>query len=437
MQATILWLIVGIVAGAGAASLLAERRVRAEKDARFEDGKRVAELEATLTAERNASSEKVALLEETRERLAETFGALSDNALKQNNAAFLQLANENLQKFREQASGDFKLTRNEIDGLVKPVADTLQKLEQQVHGLEEKREGAYRALTQQVGQLAQAQDLLGKETHKLVTALRAPGTSGRWGEVQLRRVVELAGMVEYCDFEEQQSVSSDDGRLRPDMIVRLPNGRCIIVDAKAPTQAYFDAAQCADERERDLKLEQHAGKVKEHLTRLASKGYQSQFDGSPEFVVMFLPGESFFSAALESDRSLLEYGASKNVILATPTTLIALLKSVAYGWNQERLAENAKHIATLGADLYARLVKAMDYVGRIGKGLRTAVDAYNGAVGSMESRLLVQARRFKDLAAAEKPDIEALVPVDSQVRELQLEGTSQGELEDAEDRDSA
>ena len=409
MVTTILGLVIGMLVGGLAAALLQQRRLNDVQQARVEDQKQVANLEATLFAERNASAEKVALLEQTREKLAETFASLSVDALHNNNAAFLQLANENLQKFREQASGDFKLTKSEIDGIVKPVSETLKKLEKQVGDLEGKREGAYQALTQQVTNLD-------KETRSLVTALRAPASRGRWGEVQLKRVVELAGMVEYCDFTEQETLTSDDGRLRPDIIVRLPSNRCVVVDAKAPLQAYLDAIDCPDEDARQAKLAQHARQVKDHLVKLASKTYWKQLGESPEFVVMFLPGESFYSAALEQDPSLIEFGADNRVILATPTTLIALLKAVAYGWRQEQLAEDAQRIASLGAELYVRLVKVVEHITRIGKGLGTAVDAYNGAVGSLESRLLVQARKFREFAAPVEREIETLLPIERQVR---------------------
>jgi DNA recombination protein RmuC len=411
--------LLGFVLGAAVVAVFQERRLATARRAQVDGEKRAVELQATLEAERNAAAEKVALLDQTREKLAEMFAGLSSTALKQNNDAFLQLANENLQKFREQASGDFKLTKSEIDNLVKPVADTLKKLEAQVGDLETKREGAYHSLTQQVKDLAISQALLGKETRNLVTALRAPHTRGRWGEVQLRRVAELAGMVEYCDFIEQETLDSDEGRLRPDMIVKLPNSRCVVVDAKAPLQAYLDATECTDEDMRQAKLLQHAKQVRDHLTKLGSKAYWKQLDESPEFVVMFLPGESFYSAALEQDPSLIEFGADNRVVLATPTTLIALLHAVSYGWRQEKIAEDAQKIAALGAELYVRLVKVTDHVSKIGRGLRTAVDAYNDGVGSIESRLLVQARKFRDLAAPAERELETLEPIDLQVRHLQ------------------
>ncbi|MBA4370967.1 MAG: DNA recombination protein RmuC [Coriobacteriaceae bacterium] len=419
MQTTIVWVLLGAVFGAGVAALFAAARLRTAQAARVEDQKKVVELQATLQAERAAAGEKLALLEQAREKLSETFASLSADALRRNNDEFLRLANENLQKFREQASGDFKLTKAEIDNLVKPVSETLGKLERQVGELEVKREGAYHTLTQQVKELATGQSALGKETRNLVTALRAPATRGRWGEVQLKRVAELAGMVEYCDFVEQETIEGEDGRLRPDMIVKLPNDRCVVVDAKAPLMAYLEAVECTDEDTRQERLAQHARQVRDHMMKLASKAYWKQIGESPEFVVMFLPGESFYSAALEQDPSLIEFGADSRVILATPTTLIALLHAVAYGWRQEKLAEDAEQIARLGADLHVRLVKVLEHVTKVGRGLRTAVDAYNDAVGSIESRLLVQARKFQGLAAPAERGIEVLEPIDRQVRHVQ------------------
>ena len=281
MQTAIVWVLVGAVLGAGAAALIAAARLRAAQAALHEDQKKVVELQATLQAERAAAGDKVALVEQARERLTESFSSLSADALRRNNDEFLRLANENLQKFREQASGDFKLTKSEIDNLVKPVSETLGKLEKQVGELENKREGAYHALTQQVKELATGQSALGKETRNLVTALRAPATRGRWGEVQLKRVAELAGMVEYCDFVEQETIECEDGRLRPDMIVKLPNDRCVVVDAKAPLLAYLEATECTDEDARQERLAQHARQVKDHMMKLASKAYWKQLGESP------------------------------------------------------------------------------------------------------------------------------------------------------------
>lgn len=413
-------LVLGIVLGAAVVALLEEWRLGVARRDHAADEKRVAELQARLEEQRTAAEEKLALVDATERKLAEMFAGLSSAALQQNNEAFLQLANENLQKFREQASGDFKLTKNEIDTLVKPVAETLKKLEHQVGELEVKREGAYQSLTEQVRSLSDSQVALGKETRNLVTALRAPHTRGRWGEVQLRRVAEMAGMIEYCDFTQQETLSDEDGRLRPDMIVRLPNDRCVVVDAKAPLQAFLEATECTDESDRQACLARHARQVKDHLTKLGSKAYWSKLDESPEFVIMFLPGESFYSAALEQDPGLIEFGVDNRVVLATPTTLIALLHAVAYGWRQEKLADDAQHIASLGAELYSRLVTMTGHITKVGRGLRTAVDAYNDTVGSIESRVLVQARRFRELAAPTERDIDTLEPVDRQVREAQV-----------------
>lgn len=419
--------IVGVVLGALAVAVLEEWRLGVARRAHADDEKRVAELQARLEEQRVAADEKLALVEQTERKLGEMFAGLSASALQQNNEAFLQLANENLQRFREQASGDFKLTKNEIDTLVKPVSETLKKLEQQVGELEVKREGAYQSLTEQVRSLTESQASLGRETRNLVTALRAPHTRGRWGEVQLRRVAEMAGMVEYCDFTQQDTLTDEDGRLRPDMIVRLPNDRCVVVDAKAPLQAFLEATECTDENERQACLARHARQVKDHLSKLGSKGYWSKLDESPEFVVMFLPGESFYSAALEQDPGLIEFGVDNRVVLATPTTLIALLHAVAYGWRQEKLADDAQHIASLGSELYARLVTMTGHITKVGRGLRSAVDAYNDTVGSIESRVLVQARRFRELAAPTEREIDTLEPIDRQVREPQVAELPAGE----------
>jgi DNA recombination protein RmuC len=301
------------------------------------------------------------------------------------------------------------------------VKDSLGKLDVKIGAIEKEREGAYRELTQQVRSLGEAQLQLRTEAANLVKALRAPQVRGRWGEVQLKRVVELAGMLNYCDFVEQETLTTDAGRLRPDLIVRLPGGKSVVVDAKAPLSAYLDAVEASDDATRQAKLAEHARQVRDHVTALSRKSYWDQFQSAaPEFVLMFLPGESFFSAALEQDPGLIEAGAAKNVVIATPTTLIALLRAVAYGWKQEKIAENAQRIADLGRQIYERLSDMGGHLGRLGDAIEKSVSAYNAAVGSMESRVLVSARKLKELEAGGGADkeIEPLEPVAEVPRRL-------------------
>jgi len=357
---------------------------------------------------------------EARDQLADTFKALSAEALASSNRSFLELAQATLAREQEVARGELERRQQAIGELVAPVKVSLEKFELQIGGIEKARIEAYSTLTEQVKGLAESQGQLRTETANLVKALRAPQTRGRWGEMQLKRVVEMAGMLDHCDFFEQESTDTEEGRLRPDMIVKLPGGKNIVVDAKAPLAAYLDALEAKDEHERARKLADHARQVRDHLTKLGRKSYWEQFQPSPDFVVLFLPGETFYSAALEADPSLIECGVDSRVILATPTTLIALLRAVAYGWKQEALNDNAQRISALGRELYERMAVLADHWGAVGKNLGEAVAAYNRAVGSLESRVLVSARRFRELGAApEGKEIRDLGPVDTQPRALQ------------------
>lgn len=404
--------------------LAQERTAHSQTQAQFASVReQLAGVSAQLIHEKERSAEQLALLNEAQSKLSDAFKALSSEALQKNNQSFLDLAKQTMESFRESAKGDLEKRQQAIAQMVTPVRETLSKFDEKIQALEKERVGAYEGLRQQVAQLADTQSKLHEQTGNLVTALRKPDVRGRWGELQLKRVVEVAGMVEYCDFQTQENVTTDQGRLRPDMVVNLPNGRKIIVDAKTPLAAYLEAVEAKDENLRLSKLREHAEQIRTHMRQLGSKAYFEQFASSPEFVVLFLPGESYFSAALEQDPQLLESGALENkVILATPTTLIALLKAVHYGWRQEKIAENARAISQLGQELYARIGTLTKHFADVGKELGQAVGKYNDAVGSLERSYYPSVRRFKELGITKDgEEIPELSPVEKQPKDIRGE----------------
>lgn len=380
-----------------------------------------ARLTAQLEHERTINQERAAGFEETRQQLTGEFARLSGEALRRNNEQFLQLADVKLNETRQAAEGELGKRQEAIEQLLKPIGEQLGKYDDGMRRLEVERQRAYTTLTEQMQQLSTSHDHLQKETRSLVTALRAPQTRGRWGELQLRRVVEMAGMLERCDFDEQVTSSTDQGRLRPDMVVHLPGGKNVAVDAKVPMQAFLDANEAEDETTRRMHLANHGRQLKAHVDALAKKEYWKQVDPSPEFVVAFVPGDPLLTTALEHVPGLMEHAVANHVLLATPTSLIALLRAVAYGWQQDAMAESAREVQQLGAELYQRLSVLGDHFAGVGKGLNGAVAAYNKAVGSLEGRVLVTARRFADMGVigTGEKDIAPSITVDAAPRALQ------------------
>ena len=356
--------------------------------------------------------EQKALLEQTRQELVGSFQALSGEALKQNNEAFLKLAAVTFETLHVKADGDLVQRQQAIDALVRPLHDTLQRYDEQLRLLEQSRQSAYGGLDQHLKSLAESQQRLQQETGNLVKALRAPTVRGQWGELTLRRVAELAGMVQHCDFIEQHSVASEDARFRPDMVVQLPGGRQIIVDAKTVLSAYLDAHEAQNDVQQAEALRRHAAQVKSRMDELSLKAYWTQFEHSPEFVVLFLPGEQYLGAALDQNPQLIEEGFANGIVLATPATLIALLRAVAYGWRQERMTAHAEEAGRLGKELYERMAVLAGHMNDVGQSLGKSVSAYNRAVGSLETRILPAARRFKELGVSSDREILALEPTE-------------------------
>ncbi|HEX7582602.1 MAG TPA: DNA recombination protein RmuC [Gaiellaceae bacterium] len=396
-------LLIGLIVGAGAAWLYA--RSRAAADA-ARGAAETAALRVELEHEQGRTAEKVALLEKTERDLTSRFDALAAAALRNNNESFLELAAAKLGQ-KEQA----------VEHLVGPLKESLQKVDGKLQELEVARKGAYSSLAEQVRQLTETQKELRSETGNLVSALRdRPNVRGRWGEIQLRRVVEMAGMLEHCDFETQHHVATADGSIRPDLVVKMPGGGSVVVDAKVAGQAYIESLECKDDESRTLKLRDHARQVRDHVTKLGAKNYWSQFDPSPDFVVLFLPGETFLSAALEQDPGLIEESANNRVLIATPTTLIGLLRIVALGWRQETIAESAKEVSELGRELYKRLATLTEHFAKIGDRLQSTVRAYNDSVGSFERSVLPGARKLKDHGITSTSDLAELRDIELAVR---------------------
>jgi len=380
-----------------------------------------ARLDAELVAARSSATARVDAMEEVRRQMAGEFAQLSGQALQRNADQFLQLADTKLGESRQAAEVDLARRHEAIEHLLAPIAEQLGKYDEGMQQLERERVRSYTALTEQMGHLTASHDRLERETRSLVTALRSPQTRGRWGELQLRRVVEMAGMLERCDFSEQVSSDGDSGRLRPDMVVHLPGGKNVAVDAKVPMQAFLDANEATDETQRRVHLASHGRQMKAHVDALARKEYWKRVDPSPEFVVAFIPGDPLLTAALEHEPGLMEYAVANHVLLATPTSLIALLRAVAYGWQQEALTDNARQVQVLGAQLYERISVLGDHMAAVGRSLTGAVGAYNKAVGSLEGRVLVTARRFAEMGVvgAGERELATPAPVESATRPLQ------------------
>lgn len=374
-----------------------------------------ARLDTSLEMEQKHRKEQ----EQIRQEMGQLFGSLSHDALKSNNESFLKLAQEKLRQFQIHAQKDLEQKEKSVENMVKPIREALNKTEKQIRLMEHERKEAYGSLTRHLESMTQTQQLLQSETRNLVQALRRPEVRGQWGEITLKRLAELAGMVEYCDFYEQEHTHTEDGAIRPDMIVRLPAGREIIVDVKTPLDAYISAIEAKDDEQREKELDRHLRNVKGRVRELASKSYWSQFKNSPDFVVLFIPGDQFLSAALERDHGLLEEALKQKVILATPTSLVALLRAIAFGWRQESLTENADLIRQLGEDLYKRLATFSEHLGKLGKNLGNSVESFNKSVGSLERQVIPGARKLHELGIESHKQLDTPEPIDKSVRSVE------------------
>ena len=374
-------------------------------------------LQSTLEQEKKSLLEKMDLLKNAEEKLSDTFKVLSSDALSKNNQSFLVLAQVVFSKLQEKAKLDLELNKKSVGDLVNPIKLALDGVGEKLGDLEKSRIGAYEALKQQVGDLIISQNSLKTETSRLVSALKTPNTRGRWGEIQLRRVVELSGMVEHCDFQEQISTGNSKTKIRPDMVIYYPGNKQVIVDSKVPLTAYLKSLEASSEVERKILLKEHAKQLRDHVIKLSKKEYWSQFQDSPDFVIMFLPGEIFFSVAVEQDPELIEFAMREKVLITTPTTLLALLHTIAWGWRQENLAENAKQIVKMGQELYKRLGDLSLRFANLGRSITSTVNNYNQTVATLEGRVLVSARKFKEVETHEKNIVE-LSEIDNSVRQV-------------------
>lgn len=374
--------------------------------------RRRADLESRLKSQETLEEERQQAFDAANAKLARAFAEVSNRSLRDNSESFLRLAEQRLSVQNERAKRELGEREKAVESLVKPIRDALEASKRQIDELEKARSEAYGSIRTQLEAMQASQLTLKQETQNLVQALRRPEVRGRWGEITLRRLVELAGMVEHCDFLEQVHTSAESQVIRPDLIVRMPDQRELVVDVKTPLDAYLAAVEAADDAQRKLGLERHAKNVRAHIRMLASKAYWEQFDESPEFVILFIPGDQFLSAALNEQPDLIEYALSQQIILATPTSLVALLKAVAYGWRQLALAENAKEIRILAEDLYGRLGTFVGHMNRVGRQLASSVENYNKAVGSLERNVLPGARRFVELGIHEKKEIDRLETLD-------------------------
>lgn len=403
--------LLGIAVGAVAVYLLMHRRLHSlNRDN--------ATLGAQLEAEQRSGAEKIAALEAARAQLTHTFTSLASEALRSNNEEFLKLAQENLKQFHIKAQGDLEQKEKSIEQLVKPIKEALEKTGQHIHRIELERKESFGSLSKHLETMALNQQSLQSETRNLVQALRRPEVRGQWGELTLKRLAELAGMVEYCDFFEQEHTATADGGMRPDMIVRMPDGREIIVDVKTPLDAYLSAVEAPDDATRAVHLESHARNVVKRVRELAAKSYWEQFKNAPDFIVLFIPGDQFLNAALDIQRDLIETALRQKVILATPTSFVALLRAVAYGWRQQALAANAERIRDVGEDLYKRLGVFAEHLAKVGKSLNSSVDNYNAAVGSFERQLIPGARKFAEMGVETGKLIETPEPLEKQPRRM-------------------